>query len=154
MILHIRNIISKHEKTYALRSYADFKKIFADYPQLVNLTLKSKNLKTGAHDIAEYFNMSSHISSWLSSGVAKSEKELEVEAEPEVDVKFSPQEDFKTSLEIWVQTRMENDRETSRDTTFTPDIGRVRDKKLDKPRDITSMDRIKSNIEAGKDENR
>lgn len=154
MILHVRNVLSKHEKTYALRNYDDFRELFKSYPQLINLTLKSKNLKEGARDIAKYFSMSTYVLSWVSDDVSKSEKELEVEPEPKADVKFSPQPDFKVSLEVWVQSRMENDRETHRDSTFTPDIGRVRDKKLDKPRDVTSLDRIKSNIEAGKDENR
>jgi len=132
----------------------DFDAIYEMYPQAENIALRSSSVSDAALNVAKYIDSNRHVICNVVDGMRKSEEEDEEEEGPKaVKLKVSSIDSFALSLGLWAEKRKKSDRGIHRDTTYTPDPGRLREKELDDPEPITLADKIKAASE-GKDENR
>jgi len=149
MILMIKNIVTKDEETYKIHNVEDFDEIFERFPQTLDLALSSESVEDAAEKIAEYINKGSRLVAHVHSGVQKTEDEI---ATPEVTrgkasrINLEDQSSFASSFDVWSEKRVNDRRGLPRDTSYTPDPGRIREKKLDEKNPVTQMDKLKAKI--------
>lgn len=149
MILIIKNIFTNKEVAYPLNKVEDFDAIFDIYPSMHEVALRSDSIKDAAYKIAKHINSGSRVSAYIHSGVIKSEPTEETTA-PKDKLKIESIENLGTLIDVWTEKRKKEKIKTGRDTTYSPDPGRIREKELDEGPPVTFMDKIKQRI---KDEN-
>ena len=131
---------------FPLRKVEDFNPVFDMYPRAHDIALASDSLQDAAHKIAKYIDQGSRVSAYLHTGIAKTEADP-VEEPKEVKLKVGSVDAFALSIGMWAEKRKEESRSSPRrDTTFTPDPGRLRPKELDESPPVTLMDKIKQKI--------
>lgn len=147
MMLTVKNSMNNEEVTYKLNKPEDFQAIFDEYPMAERIAIHSDSTEDAAKNIAAYISRSSYYDAWIHSGVHKTEVEPEKEEPKDVRLDLQNNDSFSLSVKLWAEKMAEKRRGIHRDNTFTPDPGRLRDKKLDEQDPVTGMDRIKAKIE-------
>lgn len=155
MIITVRNIITNHEESYALRKLEDFDVIFDHYPWALDVALAADSIQDAAVKIAHYLDRGSRVSVRIHDDVNKHEDDIKFDEKPKnVKLNLRPTSDLKDTFTLWAEKRLEQKRGIPRDSSFTPDPGRVRDKELDEQGPVTAMDKVKARIKEGKREDR
>ena len=153
MVVIVKDLFSKKEKTYNLNKPVDFKVLLELYPGSLNSVLGSMTVNEAAQQIAKYIDSSSRVISYTADGINKAEPEAEHQKQS-AELKLDSIFNFDTSFNEWKHKRTNNLKEPTRDSTFSPDPGRIREKSLDKERPKTTIEKIKEKVKEANNENR
>jgi hypothetical protein len=146
MLLVVTDIITNQEHTYKLYDVSDFDGIFHDYPRLKTICYRCNTVKEAAEAAENYLNsrcsrLKAHL--FLNSPVAKSE---EVAVPPQKKESLIVNElDLSNNIKKWAEKRSKP-KQLPRDTTFSPDPGKIRNEELDEKAPSTLFQKIKAAI--------